>query len=231
MSFKYFAIRKINSSIFLSKLYYSSIKRYKRLLVSAETDLVIEGFPRCANSFSIIAFESVQKKNLNIAHHLHSVSQLKAGIKYKIPVLILIREPLGAISSLLTRDPKISVSQAIEEYIEFYGYVCRKMNSVVIADFKLITSNYCMVIEALNHRFSKNYDQYINDKANDELVFAEIDRLNADNEAGDIGQLARPSVEKKILNNVHKERVRNERLFASAQDVYSQIVSSSSYIK
>jgi hypothetical protein len=45
--------------------------RNKNQVVDKETHLVIEGFPRSANTFAVAAFKYSQKGSIKIAHHLH----------------------------------------------------------------------------------------------------------------------------------------------------------------
>jgi len=53
---------------------YGLKSKNKRLGVDASTDLVIEGFPRSANTFAVAAFES-HDVDINMAHHLQFAIQ------------------------------------------------------------------------------------------------------------------------------------------------------------
>ena len=46
----------------------------KRMLYSKETELVIEGFPRSANTFAVLAFDYAQPDDVKLAHQLHAPS-------------------------------------------------------------------------------------------------------------------------------------------------------------
>src|SRR5262245_65181203 len=52
-----------------------------RKTVGPETELVIEGFPRCGNSFAVAAFSLAQPRPVRIAHHLHAPAQVIAGTR------------------------------------------------------------------------------------------------------------------------------------------------------
>ena len=69
-------------------------------LIFSETDVVIEGFPRSANSFALAAFRSVNQGGLRIATHVHSPAQVLYAVENDIPAMVLIREPDEAILSL-----------------------------------------------------------------------------------------------------------------------------------
>lgn len=45
-------------------------------LARPDTGLVIEGFPRSANSFSVIAFLNSGASDMTLAHHVHSPPQI-----------------------------------------------------------------------------------------------------------------------------------------------------------
>ncbi len=181
----------------LFKMFYGTRAKYAHLVVAQDTELVIEGYPRCANSFAVLAFEQAQGRKLKLAHHLHSQAQVLLALDYRVPVLVLIRDPISAAASLVTRHPEISPTQALQQYVDFYECIRAHKDEVVIANFTSITRDYAKVMAALNYKYQKNYLPYQNSPTADKAIFAEIDRLNLDNEHGKTNQLARPSEEKR----------------------------------
>lgn len=91
-----------NPRVYLSvmRLRYRRSPNYDRI-ISPQNDLVIEGFPRCANSFAVRAFRSCNDpaNTLRIATHMHSPAQAIMGVHWKIPTLVLIRNPDQAVPS------------------------------------------------------------------------------------------------------------------------------------
>jgi hypothetical protein len=207
----------------LFALYYRCHPRYRHLVVRPDSEIVIEGYPRCANSFSVLAFERAQQRPMQIGHHLHASAQITLGVKYGIPVLVLIREPIGAAASLIIRHPEISAKQALRQYVSFYECVWHFADRVVLADFHKITSDYAQVIDAVNRRFNTAFRTYVNSVSEDAAVFHEIDRLNEANEGSAENQLARPSDLKAKLLQDARQRVERELLAASARAVYGQL--------
>lgn len=207
------------------RFYYSRHPRYSKLLVRPDSEVVIEGYPRCANSFSVLAFERAQGRRLRAGHHLHAPAQIELGVRYGLPVLALIREPMSAAASLITRHPEISPEQALRQYVNFYECVQRYVDSVVVADFRKITSDYAQVIDAVNRRFGTAFRPYVNSPSEDEAVFAEIDALNAEAEGGAKHQLARPNEAKSGLLGEAKARIEREPLLARARAVFDQLAS------
>ena len=92
----------------------------KEALISKKTEIVIEGYPRSANTFSVFAFLQAQGRHISIAHHLHVEAQIVLGVRWGIPVLVLLRNPVDAIRSLKIRHPDIIIRNEIERYIQFY---------------------------------------------------------------------------------------------------------------
>jgi hypothetical protein len=208
------------------RMYYSRHPRYAKLLVRPDSEIVIEGYPRCANSFSVLAFERAQGHRLRIGHHLHAPAQIELGVRYGLPILALIREPVSAAASLITRHPEITSEQALRQYVNFYECVQRYGNRVVLADFRKVTTNYAQVIDAVNHRFGTCFKAYVNSPAEDEAVFSEIDALNTETEGGAEHQLARPSEAKSALLSDARTRIEREPLVERARSVFAQLASS-----
>lgn len=68
-------------------------------VVDASHDIVIEGVPRCANSFAVTAFRFAQPGSVKIAHHLHTPAQVLRGVELDLPCLVLVRNPRETIIS------------------------------------------------------------------------------------------------------------------------------------
>ena len=56
------------------RLYYPVMRhhrRYKELLITDATELVLEGYPRSGNTFAVAALQFAQDRPLRIARHTH----------------------------------------------------------------------------------------------------------------------------------------------------------------
>ena len=75
--------------------------RHLSKLVHKDTDLVIEGPPRCANSYTyrIFCANNDPYRSLQIATHTHHIAQLKLAIKWKIPIIVCLRTPSESLIS------------------------------------------------------------------------------------------------------------------------------------
>ena len=56
-------------------------------LVTDETDLCVEGFPRSANSFAVGAVDYAQPEPLSIAHHNHVPAPLLNAARRGLPAV------------------------------------------------------------------------------------------------------------------------------------------------
>ena len=165
--------------------------------MSNETEIVIEGFPRCANTFAVISFEMSQsKKKFKIAHHLHVPAQVVRGVNLGKPVLILIREPEEAVKSLLIRHTSISSNKAFRSYISFYNIVLESIDKVIVADFSIIINNFDRVIQAVNTKFNVDFEVPEINGENESEIFSKIDRVNQISDGGRESHVARPSLDR-----------------------------------
>lgn len=122
-------------------------QRAKDLLCRRSTDLCIEGYESSGNSFSY-AILRVANGKLRIAHHCHSVANLKLALHYGVPAVCLIRHPEAAISSRLARFGGTR-EDAVREYIDFHRFILRHIDSLVIVTFEELTQDTQRFLERL----------------------------------------------------------------------------------
>ena len=141
-------------SVFFDCLALSST--FKRRMVSKHTDICIEGFPRSANSFALHAF-LMSNPEAKVAHHLHAPMQILRAVKFGIPCVVLIREPINVLASLLVADDSLSLDIAIKSYIDFYRRILGVKRRVVVAEFHTVTNDFCSIISEVNRRYGKSF--------------------------------------------------------------------------
>ena len=135
--------------------------------VGSNTALIVEGYPRCGNSF---AFSTILKRSdppLNIAHHIHLPVQVKAGVELSLPVLVLVREPKDAIGSFVAlqlqagrlegkfqdlsdADLIFRIREAARYYARFYERIIEIKQGFLLAPFELVVRDFSKVLETLN---------------------------------------------------------------------------------
>jgi hypothetical protein len=135
-------------------------------VVGPETELVIDGYTRCATTFAVFAFQLAQERPVRVAHHLHAPAQLIEAAKMGIPVLALIREPREAILSQLVREPGISVQGALVAYARFYSSLLPYRSGMVAGEFDEVTQDFGSVVRKLNNRFGTSFTEFEHNEAN-----------------------------------------------------------------
>jgi hypothetical protein len=129
--------------------------------VTRKTELLIEGFPRSGNTFARNAFLHACNNQCVLSSHLHFIANVKRAIQLNKPVLILIRNPIDAVASyLIYEGDGFSAEQAMREYIDFYSYVLRCRDHVVLATFTEVTESFDRVIERINHHFESSFPPF-----------------------------------------------------------------------
>lgn len=135
-------------------------------VVSPETELVIDGYTRCATTFAVFAFQLAQERPVRVAHHLHAPAQLIEAAKMGIPVLALIREPREAILSQLVREPGVSLEGALVAYARFYTSLMPYRSRMVAGEFDEVTQSFGSVVRKLNNRFGTSFTEFESNEAN-----------------------------------------------------------------
>lgn len=128
--------------------------------VGSDTEFVLDGFQGSGNSYATVAFKSVQTRPVRIAHHLHSPAQIIKAVHMEIPTLVTVRHPRGAVASLASRWPYVTLHQALRSYIGFYETLLPYLDDVVVSPFDQTTNHLDEVIEEVNRRFGCNFVPY-----------------------------------------------------------------------
>lgn len=214
---------------------YRARPAYRDLLVDRETGIVVEGFPRSGNTFAVYALEHAQKgtgrENIRPAHHLHAPAQVMLAAKWKIPCLVLIREPTEAALSLVVRDPRISLLQAFRHYVSFYEVAARYRDNFVLAPFEGVIGDYGTVINDVNERFGTGFRPFQHDEENVKEVFETIEQAHRKRRGSDNvveERISRPSQAKderkaELREDLQTPKVR--ALAGRAGEVYERLTS------
>lgn len=174
-------------------------------MVTPESDLCIEGFPRSANTYAVAAFELAQDAPLRLAHHSHLPGQVKRALRFGVPVLLLIREPLPALASLLVREAFVSPPVAIQYYRLFHQNLLPLAPRCTIADFTETTRDFGRVLERLNRERGCHFRPWTSTPENEAACRERIDEMDR----RDRGDTA--------VSNAHVARPRAEREDAKRQ--------------
>lgn len=140
------------------------------LCIRRDTELVIEGYPRSANSTTVHGFLERQDRPVRVAHHKHHAAQLIRAVRWGIPALALIRDPRGAILSRLAlsqeacrrtgrtgRGAALGFRDAAVAWEAFYRAILPHGDRLLIVPFERATADLDGVIDDLNRRFGTSY--------------------------------------------------------------------------
>lgn len=158
--------------------------RVIRNFVTAEHDLVLEGYPRCGNSFAERAFifANGRTRRWAIATHAHRIAQLALAVRYKLPTLIVTRAPEPAVCSFAALTyPKADadrteIARFIHDktryYADYYSVARDLRDAIVLSDFVTTTTAFGRVIGALNDRFGTDFIPFSDDPDDVAQIFA-----------------------------------------------------------
>src|SRR5215211_3597910 len=206
---------------------YQLARKDQARVVTPDTQLVMEGFPRSANSFARVAFNRAQSERVRIAHGLHVPAQVIRAARWRIPTLVLIRKPKDAVLSFAIRDP-ISVDQALRYYLSFYETVEEYRDAYVLGLFEDVTEDFGQVIKRINDKFGTTFSLFRHDEENVSKVFADMDAY-ARKKFGETlweRKVHRPSAVKQRMKREIEydlENPKRKRLIDKAEAVYDRL--------
>ena len=140
-------------------LYYAVFARrypFSHMRVTPNTQVCIEGFPRSANSYAVVAFK-LANPQVPIAHHLHVPAQILEAVRRNIPTVLVIRHPRECVASFMVFQRSERPAPYLKAYIRFHQAVLPVVERVVVADFQQVVTNINGVIAALNARFNTRF--------------------------------------------------------------------------
>ena len=211
--------------LYLSLLKASRLGHWSRSwIVSPESDLVIEGFPRSANSFAVKAFKD-NNKSISIATHVHMSSQVIRSSHLGIPCMVLLRHPHDAVPAdlafsiqLANKNPshlnRFSINQSLIKYIAFYTRIFSVIDSIFIAHFPLVISDFGSVIASFNRFYDSNYNLFVHNAES-------VKRITS------VSHHVGPTAERNAIKEVVCDRfneLSSKRLKVQAESIYQKIL-------
>jgi hypothetical protein len=199
-------------------------------VVSRETEIVIEGFPRTGSSFAVAAFRRAQDRKVKVAHHVHAPAQVLAAVRWGIPALVLIRRPEDSILSLVIRNPEIPIAQALKGFERFYGPLLPARDRFAVASFDEIIQDFGEVIDRMNQRLGTTFLRFHHTEENAASILAEIeeDHLTRDPPGMRFERIVpRPSEQRLRIKEELRERYDDPALAearARAQSLYERFL-------
>lgn len=200
----------------------------RNFALDKNTELVIEGFQRSANTFCVEAIRSAQPSTINIASHLHVPAHVILATRKNLPILVLIRNPVDAALShyALMLEGAMKASRPsryrvlwllFKHYIFFYTKIMPYRDKYVIGLFEDVTTNFGSVIEKINQRFGTEFSKFDHTPENVKKVF---------NQSGfHAGSTAEREALKLIVREEFETELKSAKfklLVSQAEEVYRQ---------
>lgn len=196
--------------------------------VRSDTEIVIDGFPRSANTFFTSHFELAQTRPMNLARHLHDAYQITYAERHSIPAVVLIRHPVDAISSALLRDPDMHAKTLLRNYVRFYSEILKQHRRAIIATFSDAIERPNSVIGRLNKVYKTDFG-YLDSSMNDAVLkeVAAKDLAAMGRRATDPTKVAAPSdakaiAKRRVLTEIEDQ---NSKLLDQCIAVYADMIS------
>lgn len=206
-----------------------------------DTDIVVEAFPRSANTYVVAYFKYAMEDSLTIASHRHAGVQFRFAKRYGVPSLCIIRNPVDAILSLKIRRPGVEIDLLVKEYAQFHKFVEKYLDSILLVSFEQVIESVSSVVEELNRKFLSDYPIVeVDDNIRDEL-FSIVEAMDKKDRtysrkpqgAETENMVARPSLNR--ANHRLREEYINAILassfYAEAKRVYDDLMNRSLQVR
>jgi len=162
------------------------------------TAIVIEGFLRSGNTFSVAAFQIANGAQLHVGRHLHGAPHVLRAVRLGLPTVVLVRRPRDAVLSYLVRRDTLTPYDALVEYIDFYRTAWPARHAFVVAPFDRVTSDFGAVLDQVNERFGTSFRRYDPTPENEARAFELVEEMNRLETGGEVVEalVGRPSAER-----------------------------------
>ncbi len=189
----------------------------RQTLADQHTAIVIDGFLRSGNTYSVAAFQVANGTELHIGRHLHGGAHIRRAVRLGLPTVVLIRRPADAVSSYLVRRPTLTPDDALLEYLDFYRTAWPARDGFVVAPFDLVVSDFGAVIDRVNERFGTSFARFERDPASERAAVELVEEMNRLECRGEVVEthVGRPSAEREQ----HKEAVRRRMEHPRTRDL------------
>jgi hypothetical protein len=127
-------------------------------LVRPDTRLCIEAPPGSGNSFFVQAF-SLANPGLAIAHHHHMSAQVAAAVKWNVPTLVILRDPIDCV---LARVPDLTelrmIGPNLRMWLSFWAKVGGLLDRIALVRFEDMVARPEATIDLINDTFSTAFN-------------------------------------------------------------------------
>jgi hypothetical protein len=129
------------------------------------------------------------------------------AVRWNVPALLLIREPVAAVSSATVFLEHDDPRPLLKFYNIFHEALVPYRERLVVSDFDRTVGDFGSVIAEINQRYGRSYALFHNTPAEIERVEALIREEHVGNMAGNLATLPLPSDHKERLKSQISERL------------------------
>jgi hypothetical protein len=122
-----------------------------------DTDLVVEGYPRSANTFAVAAVSGAQPEPIRIAHHVHAPGHVIAAVRRGLPALVLVRDPDVAVIEFALLKPDLTLAQTLRGYVRFYAPLLPYVDGFAVATTEEVLADVAVAVRRVNGRFGTSF--------------------------------------------------------------------------
>jgi hypothetical protein len=189
-----------------------------------ETDLHLTGFPRSANTYCYNIID-VAFPELNIITHIHTIASIKLAMRYNVPTIVVVREPVATCCSLLIMLERPPTPRRIErflkDYIDYHQFVLEHRRELQLIRFEDVVRSPEFVIRQVLARLDMVMsDEDIKAKAIEGQRIAE----GKEGKKSTLGS-SMPKPERIAVRAKVQPAVENHELSKRAISLYEQLMS------
>lgn len=197
----------------------------RKSVVRKDTEIVIEGAHRSANTFAVAAFKLAQTRPVKMAYRLHAPAQVLAAVRMDVPALVLIRDPQETVLSFVVHQSanNLTIEQALRTWISFYETVLPYRDRFVLGPFDEVVTDFGTVIQQVNRFFGTSFDDFAHTEDNVARCFELIKEGYGESAEK---RVAVPSKEREDLKDALRKEFRSRRLAPmreKAYDIYAEM--------
>jgi hypothetical protein len=221
----------IKSDPLLFKLWYHLYRKNRGVPIkffSNQTELYFDGYPRSGNTYLLHLISNLWP-DLNVVHHFHAVAPIKISLKRNIPVFILLRDPLNAITSWYLKELSMNdrrfdetninlslLEKLAKDYLDYYQWVEQNEGSVTLIHFNQLILRPDLIMLAVNDLLEGQK------KLSNEVLLSKVEAIrNESFGAKDKLGASLPTREKEKAKNILKDKLENKNIFEKCKKVFN----------
>lgn len=195
-------------------------------VVTPYHDLVLDGWQRSANSYAFNLVKTFYPL-LKVVHHTHSIATLKLARLFRVPTVVLIREPQDAIASCVIRRGEKNCDFLVREYVWYHLYVRRHLDDFQkVIGFELIIHNEIRFLSEITQILNLENKMISEEKIErvKRKIFNDLKKISKSRSPREYEKrMSIPSEKKvKLKAGVQREIV-NSKFFPQAVRVYEEL--------